>query len=441
LSLLVAALALWCLFVSLLGNCNCATAFSWSSIPHPFGIARRMFRSVPKTLSTIRVVSYNVLSPNLATPASYPTLNPDHLDPSKRLEVVLEKIEQEILGQQREQRVIVCLQEVSYDWAGSLHTFFANRGYHMVTGLYGRPFNGYMGVALAWPTASFETINVDISRLSDKRPWPKEDPIDEDQEAAESPLKPCFNLLSWLLPKKKKDSDENPPIDPWEYSQRRFNVLLTATLKEKETGNTFCIANYHMPCAFYAPQVMTIHCDLAACRIQELAQQFATATLNNNEDTTAEGETKTTTTTRLPFILAGDWNIKPQDPAYQLLTTGHLSPDDPAYPEPAMSKINPQQTLMTWETTFQQPMRSAYAVMHGHEPDFTNYAAPRSTFEEDECFIDVLDYIFLSPEWKVVEAPEIPHRDTVQGPFPNLDVREASDHVVLSATLELDSTR
>ena len=81
----------------------------------------------------LRVASYNVLSSHLADPSHFSTLNPDHLQASNRLPVVLEKIDEEI-----QQESIICLQEVSYDWAGPLHTHFANRGYHFVTGLYGK---------------------------------------------------------------------------------------------------------------------------------------------------------------------------------------------------------------------------------------------------------------------------------------------------------------
>jgi mRNA deadenylase 3'-5' endonuclease subunit Ccr4 len=83
-----------------------------------------------KTLR-IRVVSYNVLSSHLASPSQFSTLDPKHLEASSRLPIVLEKLKQE-LDQHR--NVIVCLQEVSHDWAGAFHTFFANRGYHMSTG-------------------------------------------------------------------------------------------------------------------------------------------------------------------------------------------------------------------------------------------------------------------------------------------------------------------
>lgn len=284
---------------------------------------------------------------------------------------------------------------------------------------------------MAWPTAAFETVDVDISRLSDTREggWPKDFPLAEGEQDSRND-KPCFSIFSWLLPKRKQ-SEERPPIEPWDYSKRRFNVMLTATLKEKDSGKSFCVSNYHMPCAFYAPQVMTMHSELAAHRVQTLAKQHCK---DLNEDSER--------TTSLPYILAGDWNIKPQDAAYQLLTTGTLASDDPAFPEPAKStrKATRDQVLQTWESRI-TGMRSAYATLHdGKEPDFTNYAAPRAAFDEGgEVFIDTLDYIFLSPEWTVKDMTQVPSRETVKGPFPNLEdaVREPSDHILLAAKLEL----
>jgi hypothetical protein len=140
---------------------------------------------------SVRVASYNVLSSHLADPQHFSTLNPDHLYAKNRLPAVLQKIDEEI-----HQNSIICLQEVSYDWAGSFHAHFANRGYHLVTGLYGKKFNGYMGVGIgelsfqqkrrflvwyrsalflichvvrikinqAFPTAGWNILDVDISR-------------------------------------------------------------------------------------------------------------------------------------------------------------------------------------------------------------------------------------------------------------------------------------
>ena len=141
---------------------------------------------VATRMALLRVVSYNVLSSHLASPSHFSTVDPEHLDASNRLPKLLDKLQQEIdatvadntknkeAGQQRS--TIFCLQEVSYDWCGALHVFFANRGYHVVSGLYGRSFNGYMGVVTAYPTGTLETVTVDISRLADtyERDWPEE---------------------------------------------------------------------------------------------------------------------------------------------------------------------------------------------------------------------------------------------------------------------------
>ena len=359
----------------------------------------------------LRVVSYNVLSSHLASPLHYTTLNPDHLDAQKRLSVVLNKLQNEL--QQQEQHnnnkpVVFCLQEVSHDWAGAFHTFFANQGYHLVTGLYGKNFNGYMGVALAWPTDVFQTMQVDISRLSDKRVggWPMPDPSPSllarlGQRVQQTIVLPWQWLGLVEAPEK--------PVDHWQVAEWRSNILLTATLRHKTSGQSFCIGNYHMPCAYYAPPVMTIHAEMAARHVRDLAVAAASST----------------TTTPLPYILAGDFNLKPTDATYRMLTTTEgLHPDDPCYPAPK----NGYEWTVTDKTT---PLRSAYAVCGG-EPDFTNYARVR----EDEPFIDTLDYIFVSAEWQVLDVLPLPHRDAAKRPFPNLDESEPSDHVMIAADLE-----
>jgi endonuclease/exonuclease/phosphatase family metal-dependent hydrolase len=105
-------------------------------------------------------------------------------------------------------------------------------------------------------------------------------------------------------------------------SQNRFNQLVTVKLQDKKTKKSFAIGNYHMPCAFYAPHVMTIHTDLAARHVQRLASG---AMNNNNNDENDNDETSTAaTTSSMPYILAGDWNIKPGDASYNLLTTGMI---------------------------------------------------------------------------------------------------------------------
>jgi 2',5'-phosphodiesterase len=351
---------------------------------------------VNRNMSTkLRVVSYNVLSSHLARPNHFTSYNPAHLEASNRLPVVLQKLDEEMKSSKN---TVVCLQEVSYDWAADLHTFFATRGYHLVTGLYGKKFNGYMGVCLAWPVETMEVVHVDISRLSDKRQggWP-------DRDERPSALASLWTSMLKTLPLKQFGLEGKEVIDHWNFSENRFNVIVSAVLREKASGKAFCIGNYHMPCAYFAPMVMSIHSEMAAQHVQRMAMEHGD----------------------VPHILAGDFNIKPTESVYGLLTTGEMDKEDPFYPTPKNG--------MEWSPSA-KAMKSAYAAASekGSEPDFTNYAKVK----DEEPFIDTLDYIFLSSAWKVKGVRELPHRDQCS-PFPNLDAEEPSDHIMIAASLEL----
>merc|ERR1711865_1167109 len=146
---------------------------------------------------------------------------------------------------------------------------------------------------------------------------------------------------------------------------------------------------------------MTIHTDLAARHVQTLVAAAAAAPHETDTDDTGSSS--------MPYVLAGDWSIKPDGSSYRLLTTGKMDRGDPDWPTPKHG--------MEWNPT-SDSMRSAYAVAgDGKEPDFTNYARVK----EDDPFIDTLDYIFLSEDWTVESVKALPHREDAGGPFPNLD--------------------
>lgn len=363
-------------------------------------------------IQPIRIVSYNVLSSHLASPNHFTSCDPIHLDANNRLVKILTKLESELSDSLT---TIFCLQEVSHDWAGALHTFFANRQYQLITALYGKKFNGYMGIALAYPI-SLETVSVELCRLSDKRidGWPRP-PLPPDLEKQSSWMvsrvpERVYQTTSSLIQRAWKIlpfvSRQEPvqTSDPWEHSEDRQNMIITVGLRIKDHQNasqskTFWVSNYHMPCAYYAPMVMNMHLEMAAKRVQVLAGSD-------------------------PYILAGDWNIQPTSPHYQLATTAVLSKDDPSYPTPRFG--------VEWKSTI-SPMRSAYAVIHGKEPDFTNYA---KTKDAQTAFIETLDYIFLSKHWDVKKVKELPHRNDVSdGPYPNAE--QPSDHLMIAADLVL----
>lgn len=212
-------------------------------------------------------------------------------------------------------------------------------------------------------------------------------------------------------------------------SQRKFNVIVSATLQHKE-GDTVCVGTYHMPCAFYAPPTMTIHVDMAIRHIQEMAKKAASKLSNTNNNTEEEGNDK-----KIPYILAGDFNIKPVDTVYKYITTGLLDPSDKFFPPPPAHDPS-----FVWNPSILEPVHSAYVLCNGKEPDFTNYAY--SERDTNGAFIDTLDYVFVSPDVTVTETLPLPNRVDVKGPFPNLDtdVNEPSDHILIAATLETKSS-
>ena len=236
--------------------------------------------------------------------------------------------------------------------------------------------------------------------MSDKRigGWPREPEEEEPSFFSKYLFSPIYSRLRGLLPGGKTDSD------PWEISERRSNEFIAIRLEkrnaERGKGKPFWIGNYHMPCSFRDPPVMTIHSEMVAKRIQMLAK--------DTEDN---------------YILAGDFNILPESTHYELLTKGTFSQKDPSYP--------PNKFGVHWEHT-NEGMRSAYAEFNGEEPNFTNYAFNEGS---EDCFIGTLDYIFLSDGWNVTKVKPLGHRSDANGPFPNDE--EPSDHVLIAANLEL----
>ena len=323
----------------------------------------------------IRIVSYNVLSSGLCEPSYYTRCKPEDLAPETRLKRV-----STILERETQQQAVICLQEVSQDWLGPLSVFFASKGYTLTSALYGYRKNNYMGVAIAWPNA-LELKRLEHKRLADLLP---EVPRKED---------PPFLTALWhrLFPPEK-------PFDVAAESARRYNVVIFAEFAKNKIP--FTVATYHMPCLFGSvakEQVMVVH----AAKLAHLVHDFA----NDN-----------------PYVLAGDFNIKPKDPCYDMLTknqlpTDYVPPDSTGFSMPPTSLV------------------SAYADKVGAEPELTNFAFSRN---QKEPFVGTLDYIFLSKSWTVNDVkptPRLSQINLASGSFP--DATQPSDHVPIAADLAL----
>eukprot|EP00587_Corethron_hystrix_P004203 CAMPEP_0113297988 /NCGR_PEP_ID=MMETSP0010_2-20120614/620_1 /TAXON_ID=216773 ORGANISM="Corethron hystrix, Strain 308" /NCGR_SAMPLE_ID=MMETSP0010_2 /ASSEMBLY_ACC=CAM_ASM_000155 /LENGTH=428 /DNA_ID=CAMNT_0000150967 /DNA_START=271 /DNA_END=1557 /DNA_ORIENTATION=- /assembly_acc=CAM_ASM_000155 len=408
----------------------------------------------------IRVATYNVLSPHLAAPDYYVNTPPEDLNPSLRLERVLHRLEKEMSAPTLDGDdvpTMLCLQEVSMDWIGPLHTFFADRGYALVSAPYGKLFNGYMGVAMAYPQTAVVPEEIRLVTLADgdgvqgcEWPW-----AGEKRKRPPSPRPSVFlRTLSRLQGAIGRVMRAMPMIgsgtntdyrdkDPWAVSRSRRNVLIFGRFRLRHhdgkdgDARTFCLSTYHMPCVFWDPRVMNIHASAAVGTSQALAGNY-------------------------PLILAGDFNILPDGSTYRLITTGTLPPLNPDVEGPnhiPPPYVNVEGTSVPWKSLIKGGgMDSAHFLAEGQEPTLTNYAHTRVN---EEAFVGTLDYIFCSRGEKEGERDDAKDKDTdidgvkrrqhwknvrtlsttmepveqSSGPFPN--EIEPSDHILLSVELEL----
>ena len=183
-------------------------------------------RSLKMSANPIKITTYNVLSSHLAAPDYFTACSPGNLDPSTRLSRLKEKLDKEVAAGS-----IICLQEVSQLWAGQLHTYFSNRGYHFITGLYGHKFNGYMGVATAVPLKDYDILGVDITKVSDTKKTMRKPKFTSVQKLLHAVKETILQLLN-------KMGLWKPAVDSWKESLRRNNEMIHVRLKSKNDVNS-----------------------------------------------------------------------------------------------------------------------------------------------------------------------------------------------------------
>jgi len=333
----------------------------------------------------VRIAQYNILSDSLDAPDHYIHCDPNDLDHEIRFQRVAAKLEEQMRA-----GAVLCLQEVSRNWAGRLIPLFEKHGYTYASALTGSKFGGYMGQCLAWPAKRFEAADISTIRVADTvEGWPKW---------------PKPASLGWWG-RLRNHKPEKLPFCPWKTAESKHNGVVLVRLVEKESKKSFVVGTYHMPCMFGSDDkcsVMTIHLAM----LFQYAQKYAAGT---------------------PLVVGGDFNIQPVSAQYEFVAQGELPASHPQNPS-ASCPIEMNLTI--------QPMRSAYAVLNGAEPEFTNLASTARD-PSSGSFIETLDYIFLSPEWKVDAVKPLATKASMTQvkSFPSKD--EPSDHVMIFADLSL----
>ncbi|CAF1407238.1 unnamed protein product [Adineta steineri] len=330
---------------------------------------------------TVRIVSYNILVPIYADqPEYFFKCQPEFLKTDYRWNLIESQLEQEIVNHEN---TIICLQELSLTLFPKFELFFRRLNYSLTHSLYGQQYNDYMGVGIAIPI-SMQLKTVSIIKMGDHLKSMK-----KSQENTWNILLRGWNLYQSMMSKIKLYA-----IDPWELAMGRNNTLIC--LQVIIDNKPLYIGTYHMPCMYKEPNVMAIHSSVVKDLMFELV---------NGQD----------------FILAGDFNIKPRDICYKVLT-------EKDYTDYTFPKSNTYE--ISYQPNTQQILKSAYREKNGTEPAYTNYAYTQNT----PNFCETLDYIFFNGHLTVENVLELPDRPSSES-YP--DETHPSDHLMIAATFRL----
>lgn len=306
------------------------------------------------------------------------------------MKLLLERLEKEMRLAGRHRPVVFCLQEVHVDQAHSLEQFFKAKGF----GFHHAPYNHVLGVCVAYPLTAFglaapaRTVKVLDAKVG-----------------------------GWGSSEGELVTDE-----AWKVASRyRHNQFVCLELEfNKRRVN---IGSVHLPCAYQTPAAMTVHSLIAFQYMQQL---------------------------NIPFVLAGDYNFKPNSPQYALATTGSMPEfvEDVLDPATHGKRSQPAADLYAGDPfryALNGKLSSALGEFWGEEPPFTNYVY---TSSGKRPFRATLDYIFYDPgsaaaalpfPLQCVSAADVRRncsRVSKRGPsLPSEE--EPSDHLLLHADFRL----
>ena len=341
---------------------------------------------------TIKVISYNILSPFLCHDGEFIGYNAGHLQWQSRKQLLFNYLQKWI-----EDSPIICLQEISFNWKGKLEEFFRKNNYTFFTMNYGHKSNGFFGVGIAIPD-QYSIKNTEYLHMgSIINANPPEHIYNWFYQQKQTERKKEEDKLSFVdrvaflmeeLVESKEDEIQKIQ-DTINEAKNRNNFAIGLTLETKdEVPKQFMIYNYHMPCTFKKPVIQAMHIDA----IKKLI-------IKNKQ---------------VPTIFAGDFNVTPDSDGYNYLTSPFLQDEHRIYiPVGNHSDI---------------ALKSAFKEIGKEEPNFTCFSHTKFGGE----FKNTLDYIFFHGSLQASEAERLILTSTK---MPNQS--NPSDHLPLTATFQL----
>lgn len=305
----------------------------------------------------VKVISYNLLSPKLCNSSSF--LNypiPEDLDPTTRQTRTLTLLESFFA---HSPQPIICLQEISSDWKGTLELLFAKNNYSFFNISY-----GILGVGIAIPNEFITVTNVEYIHIGEliktntsRKIWQIEEEYREaerNRKIREEPLSFLQKVtlivkdMTALIPEYIRIIEETIKEAKW---KKNYAIRLTLKLNHTTEEKEFMVYNYHMPCTFKTPIIQFLHLSV-----------FKRLILKHH---------------MIPTIFAGDFNITPSSDEYNFFTGNPVPESKTVYlPKEDQDDISYQSFKMTSNQTTQFTCHS--------ETKFGGY------------FKDTLDYIFVS---------------------------------------------
>lgn len=351
----------------------------------------------------VSVVSYNLLSDALCNPKMYLNATEDDeiCDPKKRLSLIMNHLNG------LDEQFIICLQEVSENWSCQLFKYFYDKNYTYIASNYGNHWNGYMGVAIAFHKDVYKMDMCDIKRIGDLVP-PESNKAESWVHLTCTTLGNAIQKTSQFLCGQKFKCLE-PYLEKTfqQLSARRNNTLITLRLCGRR-GNSFVVANYHMPCVFWNTKVMITHALLALGRAVQMTNIY------DCDD-------------ELPLIFVGDFNSQPDQTVYNIISNGGWHALDPSWENDPDLRYLKHLTV----TDCAGILKSAYRKINGREPEYTNKVL---TKQNPFGFEATLDYIFYLG--RNIDSISVIPVDCSDGQvLPNLE--QPSDHLMIGSTFQI----
>jgi mRNA deadenylase 3'-5' endonuclease subunit Ccr4 len=231
-----------------------------------------------------RIITFNLLSPEQiknSISGYFPFVKKYHIEFSFRA-----KLAKKLIAGWIKVNFIICLQEVSDEWTLILVPFFKENNYTFHYTVYA---NGKMGVGIAYPTNHYHTL--------ESRIWVCGDIIKDYykliyEKHSREPIKDVSETVMQVL------------ADASELKNPIIGLMVAVKYFGKFVGKNILVATYHMPCRYGDKYLIPGHIHAIKRGLDNFIQDMKSQGIETHG-----------------VILAGDFNVTPNNPEYKLLVS------------------------------------------------------------------------------------------------------------------------